>query len=80
MDVVSGASWRMIVDLSTSPPTARGIFPGGQSGDPLSEFYETGLGSYLRFDYYDLRMTGSAGELGGRLLQLEPWESGDAGS
>ena len=32
-----GPSWRMIVEM-TSPPTALGIYPGGQSGNPGSKY------------------------------------------
>lgn len=50
------AAWRMIVDFSTSPPRARGIYPGGQSGDPFSRFYDLHLADYLAFRYYDLAL------------------------
>ena len=35
-----GPSWRMIVHLTT-PTEAYGIYPGGQSGNPGSPFYDT---------------------------------------
>ena len=35
-----GPSWRMIVQLTT-PTEAYGIYPGGQSGNPGSPFYDT---------------------------------------
>ncbi|MEO7924910.1 MAG: penicillin acylase family protein [Chitinophagaceae bacterium] len=34
-----GPSWRMIVQLST-PTEAYGVYPGGQSGNPGSKFYD----------------------------------------
>lgn len=70
--VTSGASWRMIVDLSETPPSAWGIFPGGQSGNPLSEFYDATVDPYLRFAYFDLRMPADAKMAGDRRLVLLP--------
>ncbi len=37
--VGGGASWRMIVDLA-DPQHSRGVFPGGQSGNPASPHYD----------------------------------------
>ena len=49
-----GASWRMIVELG-SEINAFGVYPGGQSGNPGSKFYENFIpiwaaGEYLDFD------------------------------
>ncbi len=48
------ASWRVVVDLSTSPPRARGIYPGGQSGNPFSNLYDAHLQKFVNFDYYPI--------------------------
>ncbi|MDA0684321.1 MAG: penicillin acylase family protein [Bacteroidetes bacterium] len=48
------ASWRVVVDFSTSPPLARGIYPGGQSGNPFSTLYDAHIERYADFQYYDL--------------------------
>lgn len=48
------ASWRVVVDLSTSPPQARGIYPGGQSGNPFSPLYDTHLQKFVDFEYYSI--------------------------
>lgn len=50
-----GPSWRMIVEM-TSPPTALGIYPGGQSGNPGSKFYDDlvdtwAAGNYLKLNF-----------------------------
>jgi penicillin amidase len=34
------ASWRVVVDFSSVPPNAYGIYPGGQSGNPFSTRYD----------------------------------------
>ncbi|MDA0874772.1 MAG: penicillin acylase family protein, partial [Bacteroidetes bacterium] len=51
------ASWRVVVDFSTSPPQARGIYPGGQSGNPFSTLYDSHIQKFLDFDYYPLDLT-----------------------
>lgn len=48
------ASWRVVVDFSESPPKARGIYPGGQSGNPFSELYDAHLKKFVDFDYYPI--------------------------
>lgn len=50
-----GPSWRMIVEM-TSPPTALGIYPGGQSGNPGSKYYDDLVdkwadGKYLKLNF-----------------------------
>ncbi len=50
-----GPSWRMIVEM-TSPPTALGVYPGGQSGNPGSKFYDDlvdtwAAGKYLKLNF-----------------------------
>jgi len=49
------ASWRMVVDFSQTPPAGYGVYPGGQSGNPFSVFYDLQMPTYLAFDYYELR-------------------------
>lgn len=48
-----GPSWRMIVEM-TSPPTALGIYPGGQSGNPGSKFYDNFIDDWAKGEYYNL--------------------------
>jgi len=50
-----GPSWRMIVEM-TSPPSALGIYPGGQSGNPGSKYYDNFIsdwaaGNYLKLNF-----------------------------
>jgi penicillin G amidase len=59
----ASASWRVVVDFSTEPVTAYGVYPGGQSGNPFSERYASSLKTYLDFDYYDLLNVSSPDEL-----------------
>jgi len=48
-----GPSWKMIVEMS-SPPEAYGIYPGGQSGNPGSKYYDNFIDDWANGDYYKL--------------------------
>jgi penicillin amidase len=48
-----GPSWRMIVQLS-SPTEAYGIYPGGQSGNPGSRYYDHYIDTWARGQYHIL--------------------------
>ncbi|WP_179006019.1 penicillin acylase family protein [Winogradskyella forsetii] len=48
-----GPSWRMIVEM-TSPPTALGIYPGGQSGNPGSKYYDNFIDTWAAGEYHSL--------------------------
>ena len=48
-----GPSWRMIVEMS-NPPKALGIYPGGQSGNPGSPFYDNLIDQWAKGDYLEL--------------------------
>lgn len=48
-----GPSWRMIVSLTT-PVEAYGVYPGGQSGNPGSPYYDDLVGHWSKGQYYRL--------------------------
>ncbi|MEO6867998.1 MAG: penicillin acylase family protein [Ginsengibacter sp.] len=48
-----GPSWRMIVSL-TPETEAYGVYPGGQSGNPGSRFYDNFIDSWVQGKYYRL--------------------------
>ncbi len=50
-----GPSWRMIVQL-TSDTEAYGVFPGGESGNPGSRFYDNFVEKWAHGEYYKLWM------------------------
>ncbi len=52
--VTHSASWRMVVDFSDEQARGYGVYPGGQSGNPLSPLYDAHLGEYVAFRYFDL--------------------------
>ncbi len=48
-----GPSWRMIVQMS-SPVIAYGVYPGGQSGNPGSRYYDNFIQKWEQGAYYRL--------------------------
>jgi penicillin amidase len=48
-----GPSWRMVVQLST-PTEAYGVYPGGQSGNPGSRYYDNFVNQWVMGKYYQL--------------------------
>lgn len=48
-----GPSWRMIVQM-TSPTEAYGVYPGGQSGNPGSKFYDDYIDNWVAGKYNKL--------------------------
>ena len=50
-----GPSWRMVVSL-TAKTEAYGIYPGGQSGNPGSKFYDDFISNWAVGKYYSLWM------------------------
>ena len=58
-----GPSWRMIVHLTT-PTEAYAVYPGGQSGNPGSRFYDSFVDTWAAGKYY-------------RLWIMQKYETGD---
>jgi penicillin G amidase len=50
-----GPSWRMIVHL-TANTEAYGVYPGGQSGNPGSKYYQNFVDTWIKGKYYTLWM------------------------
>ncbi|MEM9917866.1 MAG: penicillin acylase family protein, partial [Bacteroidota bacterium] len=50
----AGPSWRMIVELGEEP-RAFGVYPGGQSGNPGSPYYDSMLDYWAEGKYYELK-------------------------
>jgi penicillin amidase len=57
-----GPSWRMIVSLETTGIKIWAVYPGGQSGNPGSRFYNNMTDRWLHGDYYELKSYGSLKE------------------
>lgn len=50
----NGPSWKMIVSLEPNGVRAWGIYPGGQSGNVGSKFYNNMIDRYVQGGYYSL--------------------------
>jgi penicillin amidase len=54
---VNGPSWKMLVELGRQPK-AMGIYPGGQSGNPASRYYDNFIESWRTGRYKVLTFKG----------------------
>ncbi len=61
-----GPSWRMIVSL-TATTEAYGVYPGGQSGNPGSRFYDNFIDQWVAGKYYPLWMMTAAEKTGSKV-------------
>ncbi len=52
----NGPSWRMIVELGKDSVTGHVIYPGGQSGNPGSPYYDNFLDDWLSGKYYEVSL------------------------
>ncbi|WCL80298.1 penicillin acylase family protein [Saprospira sp. CCB-QB6] len=58
----AGPSWRMIVELGDKKPKAQAIYPGGQSGNPGSHYYDNMVQDWAEGRYNKLHYLESAEE------------------
>lgn len=50
----NGPSWRMVVQLDKGWPKAYGLYPGGQSGNPASPFYDNMIDKWAKGELNEL--------------------------
>ena len=65
-----GPSWRMIVDLGDKVK-ALGVYPGGQSGNTGSRYYDNLLPAWISGDYYPLELFDSPEEIPEKLFIMK---------
>ncbi len=63
-----GPSWRMVVSLEKSGINAWGVYPGGQSGNPGSPYYNNLLILWTKGQYVKLSFTSAAEKMKGKEL------------
>lgn len=63
----NGPSWRMVVELGKTPK-GHGVFPGGQSGNPGSPFYDDMIDKWASGKLYDLFFMQSANDSGAKII------------
>ncbi len=64
----NGPSWRMIVEMDKNGVKGFGVYPGGQSGNAGSYFYDSMVDYWERGDYYPLLFLKSPSEKHKRLV------------
>lgn len=70
----TGPSWRMVVEMGDLP-TAKVVYPGGQSGNPGSKYYDSFLDKWADGEYYDALYLQSVEEGSERLMFVQEFES-----
>lgn len=60
-----GPSWRMVVEMGGGERKAWGLYPGGQSGNPVSARYDDRIANWVAGELDTLRLPAQAGELAG---------------
>lgn len=63
----NGPSWRMVVELGKSP-AGHGVYPGGQSGNPGSPFYDNMIDTWAHGELYDLLLLKSSTDQSDKIL------------
>jgi penicillin amidase len=63
-----GPSWRMVVSLEKTGVQAWGVYPGGQSGNPGSPYYNNLLGRWTNGQYVKLHFASEAEKMKGAQL------------
>jgi penicillin amidase len=69
-----GPSWRMVVELGDKP-RAYGVYPGGQSGNPGSPYYDNMVDYWAKGQYYELLFLQSPEEGDARILGKQIFDS-----
>jgi penicillin amidase len=60
---IHGPSWRMVVSLEKQGVKAWGVYPGGQSGNPGSPFYNNMINVWTADHYFNLHFNSSAEQM-----------------
>ncbi|QQS28111.1 MAG: penicillin acylase family protein [Sphingobacteriales bacterium] len=68
----AGPSWRMVVAFTDNGVEAKGIYPGGQSGNPGSYNYTKFVDDWAKGEYYSLRFVPSSADFkAGEFVSLQ---------
>lgn len=63
----NGPSWRMVIELGKTPK-GHGVFPGGQSGNPGSPFYDDMIDTWASGKLYDLFFMQTADDSSAKII------------
>lgn len=67
MTPTNGPSWRMIVELGDTPK-AQVVYPGGQSGNPGSKYYDNFIERWMNGEYYEALYLKSSDQTSDRII------------
>lgn len=70
---LNGPSWRMLVELGDEVK-AWGVYPGGQSGNPASKYYDNMLDKWTEGEYYELFFMKDKNDKRKELIFLQSFE------
>jgi penicillin amidase len=70
-----GPSWRMIVELGSDKPRAFVAYPGGQSGNPGSPYYDQFVETWAKGDYYEAVFLKKADETHPKLTVVQEFRN-----
>ncbi|WP_443938181.1 penicillin acylase family protein [Pedobacter sp. MW01-1-1] len=63
----NGPSWRMVIELGKTPK-GHGVYPGGQSGNPGSKFYDNMVDTWASGNLYDLFFMQSSTDANSKII------------
>ncbi len=63
----NGPSWRMVIELGKTPK-GHGVYPGGQSGNPGSPFYDNMIDTWAEGKLYDLYLMNTANDPAAKII------------
>ncbi len=63
----NGPSWRMVIELGKNPK-GHGVYPGGQSGNPGSKFYDNMIDTWASGQLYDLLYMQTPDDESGKII------------
>jgi penicillin amidase len=67
MSEANGPSWRMVIELGKTPK-GHGVYPGGQSGNPGSPYYDNMVNTWAEGKLYDLFFMQSQDDNSGKVI------------
>lgn len=70
-----GPSWRMIVELAPDKPRAFIVYPGGQSGNPGSKYYDQFVDTWTKGNYYEAIFMRNADEKHPKLTAIQEFKT-----
>ncbi|MBT8219816.1 MAG: penicillin acylase family protein [Bacteroidia bacterium] len=65
----TGPSWRMIVEFDETAVNALGVYPGGQSGNPASPYYDNMIDTWAAGEYFELNFLKDANQISDAILK-----------